>query len=540
MRLLLMGVAGSLGVSASVNHHHPVQTADHINDASWQGAGHGAMRASHHQQDDGAGHRMTRGRWSKPEKDLALPAPTPAVDPRAAASRPAPGWVDGVVAAVFFAVAALAATGGIGGGGIFVPVLALALKFPAPTCIGLSQSLIFGASLGAFLNNALSHHPTVPDRPLIDLGLAAFLAPTEMAGAQLGMLLNHAVPTPIILLVMTILLSAITVTTLSKGWSQFEAERRARSGPGRSADEVERGRLIKSNEARRPPRLKPPPPPPPPPPPAEAIPTGFRGAFARALAASMSPAAEYTRGGSHMATDVGLLFGVWAGLMLLLLIRGGKGLRSMLGIAPCGREYWALTALGVTSLLLLSVLAGRRLVARCRQPPEDSEAGEGDQKHHPVAGDVSWRPAVAASALARTLLAGVIAGLMGVGGGIVLGPMMLELGMLPQVSSATTGTMVLLTSSCAAAGFVFSGVAPLDYSIAFGSVTMLGGYLGKRGFSHLVQKHGCASLIVLLLGGMIGVSMLAVAVTGILDLWRKLQAGAALADIFAFNGLCTP
>lgn len=515
MRLILMGVAGSLGVSASGSHHHPVHSHDQITDMSWQGVGHGALRG--------------KGKWSKPEKDVPTQAPAPVLGPRATYSRHMPDWVDGVVAAIFFAVAALAATGGIGGGGIFVPVLALALKFPAPTCIGLSQSLIFGASLGAFLMNAPSRHPTAPDRPLIDLGLAAFLAPTEMAGAQVGMLLNHAVPTPIILLVMTILLSAITVTTLRKGWSQFEAERRARTG----ADAVERGRLIKSDGPWRP---QPREPPPPTPPPAEGASTGLGGMLASALAASLTPAPAWTGDGGRVATDVGLLAGVWAGLMVLLLIRGGKGLRSLLGFEPCGREYWALTALGVSALLLLSVLAGRRLVARSRQTPPDSESGEA---HHPVMGDVSWQPHVAAAALTRTLLAGVIAGLMGVGGGIVLGPMMLQLGMLPEVSSATTGTMVLLTSSCAAAGFVLSGVAPLDYSVSLGSVTMLGGYLGKRGFSHLVRKHGCASLIVLLLGGMIGVSMLAVAATVILDLWRKLRAGAALGDILAFHSLCT-
>jgi len=42
-----------------------------------------------------------------------------------------------------------------------------------------------------------------------------------------------------------------------------------------------------------------------------------------------------------------------------------------------------------------------------------------------------------------TLCAGIVAGLVGVGGGMLLGPLMLQMGVLPQVSAATTGTMIL-------------------------------------------------------------------------------------------------
>ena len=75
--------------------------------------------------------------------------------------------------------------------------------------------------------------------------------------------------------------------------------------------------------------------------------------------------------------------------------------------------------------------------------------------------------------------------------------------MLPQVSTATTATMVLLTSSSAAFVFVLSGVSPLDYSLFFGALTFVGGYGGKRLLTHLVRRYRCTALIVLILGGMI-------------------------------------
>lgn len=229
----------------------------------------------------------------------------------------------------------------------------------------------------------------------------------------------------------------------------------------------------------------------------------------------------------HRAT-LRLLASVWVGLLLLLLLRGGKGLPSLLGFPTCGAAYWALTALAVGGLALCSVLAGRSLVGRSR-----ALSGMSYSK-----GDVRWSPAVAADALARTAVAGVMAGLMGVGGGIVLGPMMLQLGMLPQVSSATTALMVLLTSSCAAFGFVSSGVAPLSYAVPLGALTLGGGFLGKQLFSKLVKQYRCASLITLLLGGLIAASVVAVAVAGTLDMLARVEAGQPLRHILTFQHLC--
>jgi uncharacterized membrane protein YfcA len=59
-----------------------------------------------------------------------------------------------------------------------------------------------------------------------------------------------------------------------------------------------------------------------------------------------------------------------------------------------------------------------------------------------------------------TFIAGVVAGLIGIGGGMVLGPLMLVLGVHPSVSTATTASMILLTSSSVAVMFVMSGLIP--------------------------------------------------------------------------------
>eukprot|EP00966_Prymnesium_polylepis_P040751 945708-Prymnesium_polylepis.1 len=98
--------------------------------------------------------------------------------------------------------------------------------------------------------------------------------------------------------------------------------------------------------------------------------------------------------------------------------------------------------------------------------------------------------------------------------------------------------MVLLTSSSAAAVFVLSGVSPLDYSLFYGGLALLGGYGGKRLLAHLVRRYRCAALIVLILGTMIGVSMLAIAATGASNLYDKLQAGAGIDAVLGMRRIC--
>ena len=211
------------------------------------------------------------------------------------------------------------------------------------------------------------------------------------------------------------------------------------------------------------------------------------------------------------------------GFLALLLARGGKGVPSPLGLIDCSPAYWVVTAAGFLLLLGVSLASGRRLVARAQL---------NEVVGRPLAeGDIVWDRHRAAQCMRWTLCAGIVAGLVGVGGGMLLGPLMLQMGVLPQVSAATTGTMILLTSSSAAALLLTAGHSPLDYSLAFGLVTMVGAYLGKRVVSLLVQRFQCASLIVLVLGGLITASVAAIGTAGVLDLLEKLEAGELLSSL---------
>jgi len=129
-----------------------------------------------------------------------------------------PDVVNDQIATVFGAAlcAALAMSAGIGGGGLFVPLLILVLDKNVAIATSMSQCLIAGAAIAGLLYNAQQRHPE-RDRPLIDVSLVLFLAPLQMAGALCGNVLNRMLPKVLLIGLMVVVLSISDIKTLMKG-----------------------------------------------------------------------------------------------------------------------------------------------------------------------------------------------------------------------------------------------------------------------------------------------------------------------------------
>ncbi len=76
----------------------------------------------------------------------------------------------------------IAASGGIGGGGILVPLFILVFGFRPRYAIPLSNFCILGSSITNMVLNLPKRHPNA-DRPLVDWDLILVMEPLTMAGA---------------------------------------------------------------------------------------------------------------------------------------------------------------------------------------------------------------------------------------------------------------------------------------------------------------------------------------------------------------------
>ncbi len=84
--------------------------------------------------------------------------------------------------------------------------------------------------------------------------------------------------------------------------------------------------------------------------------------------------------------------------------------------------------------------------------------------------------------LAIGLLIGVVSGVVGIGGGILLGPVILSFKWAPVKTSAATTSAYILVSSVGALGAFFAGGGTVDPKTVavLGSVVLVGGFAGSR------------------------------------------------------------
>nr|GMC77881.1 sulfite exporter TauE/SafE family protein 3-like [Ipomoea batatas] len=88
-----------------------------------------------------------------------------------------------------FLGAAFGSVGGVGGGGIFVPMLTLIIGFDAKSATAISKCMIMGAAVSTVYYNLKLRHPTL-DMPIIDYDLAVLIQPMLMLGISIGVTFN--------------------------------------------------------------------------------------------------------------------------------------------------------------------------------------------------------------------------------------------------------------------------------------------------------------------------------------------------------------
>merc|ERR1712190_600386 len=121
----------------------------------------------------------------------------------------------------------------------------------------------------------------------------------------------------------------------------------------------------------------------------------------------------------------------------------------------------------------------------------------GQQGHIFIPGEVQWDSWNTIKYPVICSLSGLLAGLFGVGGGIVKGPLMLEMGILPSVASASAAAMILFTSAAASTSFIVFGLLHPLYGIVFFSLGFVCTFVGQYTVGAWVDKHQRQSPIVL-------------------------------------------
>jgi len=183
---------------------------------------------------------------------------------------------------------------------------------------------------------------------------------------------------------------------------------------------------------------------------------------------------------------------VWIAMLALVAIRGGDGY-SIVGMPSCSWEYWFVTGIGFLALLLVGFMTKRQEVGTL-----------------------------------ACVAVGCLSACVGIGGAVVLNPMMVKGGVEVQTATATASLLVLVMSSSVSTLFLLGGAVPLMPAVTLSAAAFLGSMVGKSTVAYLVKRTGRTSLLVILLAIFIFVSGMAVLVQTITELAGSKAGGSVL------------
>ncbi|XWS33752.1 hypothetical protein CRYUN_Cryun22dG0110400 [Craigia yunnanensis] len=293
------------------------------------------------------------------------------------------GWKIAVGTIVGFLGAALGSVGGVGGGGIFVPMLTLIIGFDPKSSTAISKCMIMGAAGSTVYYNLRLRHPTL-EMPLIDYDLAMLFQPMLMLGISIGVALNVMFADWMVTVLLIILFIGTSTKALFKGIDTWKKETMMK----KEAAKLEAEESKPADGAAQ--DYKP-------------LPSG----------PGTLPEDEVPLIQNIYWKELSLLVYVWIGFLIVQIIKEY--------LPTCSFMYWIVTSLqipiaaSVTLFEAICLYKGTRVIA---------------SKGKEV---TNWKIYQILFYCSCGIIAGMVGGLLGLGGGFILGPLFLELGIPPQV-----------------------------------------------------------------------------------------------------------
>lgn len=374
----------------------------------------------------------------------------------------------------------IAAGGGIGGGGILVPLYVLILGFSPKFAIPLSNITVFGGAVTNYVMNLSKRHPDA-DRPLVDWDLILVMEPLTILGALVGSFLNKMLPEELLTALLVLLLTATAYTTTEKGIKSYNKETQQREAAAAKAKESELTKVSEDAEAKE----------------LDAETEALLPQEAQ-TAVNAELQAIYDEERTVPLFKVGVLWAVFAVVLFVNLMKGGGAFPSPIGIECGSPGFFFATTFMFGWILFVSWKCRDYLIERFH-----TKARLG---YKYVEGDIKWDESATITYPLLCALAGVFAGMFGIGGGIVKGPLMLKMGVHPKVSSASSACMIMYTSFTATTSFFVFGLLRMDYAVPCLMMGLGVTAIGQMGLSMLIKQLGRDSLIIFSIAAVVGLS----------------------------------
>jgi len=380
-----------------------------------------------------------------------------------------------------FAAGILCTAGGIGGGGIYVTVLMVFGALSVHDAIPMSKVVVFAASTPSLILNIAKSITLEEDeggktKTLIDYNLCRVVVPWALLGTLLGVFLNEHTPARVILGLLITILFFILVMICRTGWQQKckEDEEEAVTECSNAANESRGGGG--------------------PPPPEQQ----FRK---KCVGEEMS----------NSLTGWDIRIGL---AMLLTIIYCGPvrfhGQACMLDTAPLASygdachhpiamaitfgQMANMKSAGILEYVTAGIMAWPIGLCTCMGIYYSSKVianGEvwGSMHKLPSIGEsCPW--GVMAFYAVMSVTTGCLAGLVGIGGGLIFSPVFIQMGVDPHIAVASSATCVIFTSSSTTFQYLLTDRIIVALIFSFGIPHLAASYSGTKIVHYLQDNYG--------------------------------------------------
>ncbi|KAG7400039.1 hypothetical protein PHYBOEH_007107 [Phytophthora boehmeriae] len=383
---------------------------------------------------------------------------------------------DALAIALIVVALAISAAGGVGGGVIMVPAMVLIMGFDIKRATPVSNMAMLGGAVANAWFNMNKRHPYV-DRPLIDPDLSLCMIPVVIGGTVLGAVINKLLPSYLVSLLFVVVLAVSCWRMTVRGVRLHKKEKR--EAKIRAAVEAATNVPVVSPsvyvEAGTP-----------------QFASNDNATANKDATTSKSAAADEFESGGVLAKilekERHTSWGKHAAIMLCYLGVVATSIGD--AFVPCGGvAYWAILLIEIPWVAVFVVVASRYLYK------DYQRKAEVDYPY--VDGDIRWTRATVVFFPLGCAFGGIIAGMFGVGGGLITGPIMIELGVVPEVASSTMAWMILYSSAAATAKYSLFNMIAWDWAALLCAVTFVVTSAAQIVILSFVRRTGRQSIVIL-------------------------------------------
>ena len=415
--------------------------------------------------------------------------------------------------------------GGVGAGTIIIPAYIVFFGFVSSDAIPLSRITIFAGSLVNYIINWKQRDPFDEKRFLINYNLAAVMMPLLLAGTQVGVIFSRFLPAALISMILVVYLISATRQMYQRAKKDTEKEKELEMyimkghndsiTSGNRTDESldntsndildqEKGEEVDRDSG------------------VPSYSTGENSANKSRSSKKKSrmeiersnqlkkELQEYKmkRDASHSEVEyqvpmkylikkqwpnfVTIIFS-FVMLVLSSVLRGGEGRSSIIMIESCGGFSWAIFLITQLGAILVSMFAYDSNKFEFMRQDASIKTEEERQE----------RVRIRKKLLMAGFTTGILAGLLGIGGGMVLGLYMLTLGMDVQVSTALSIFVVLFSSGATTFQFIVAGAIHLRHAYFFMILSLIGSLIGNFVLKAILKKYRRPSVLIWILFGVL-------------------------------------